>query len=68
MVAADGPILLIPMTPNSLNQEKEDNNLCVSYMTLRKVITDLSSSCLLVLLLVKLCSKHYRVIFMSPKT
>ena len=37
MVAADGPMLLIPITPNSLNQNKEDN-LCVSYRTLWKMI------------------------------
>lgn len=58
MVAADGPILLIPMTPNNLNQGKEDN-LCF-YTTLRKIIIDLLTSCLLGLLLFKLRSEHYR--------
>lgn len=68
MVAADGPILLIPMTPNNLNQEGKI--IYVSYATLRKIIIDLLTSCLLGFLLFKLCSEHYRdtiiYVFMRP--
>lgn len=51
MVSANGPILLIPMAPNSSNQKKE-GSLYVSYTTLRKMIIDWLSNCLLGLLLV----------------
>lgn len=37
MVSASGPTLLIPLTPEGLNQENEDS-LCISYATSRKVI------------------------------
>lgn len=37
MASASGPTLLIPLTPEGLNQEKEDR-LCISYTTSRKVI------------------------------
>lgn len=37
MASASGPTLLILLTPEGLNQEKEDS-LCISYTTSRAVI------------------------------
>lgn len=67
MVSANGPILLIPMTPNSSNQKKE-GNLYVFYTTLWKMIIDWWSKCLLGLLLVNSILNITEILsFTSPK-
>lgn len=68
MVSANGPILLISMTPNSSSKKKKEGNLYVSYTTLRKMIIDCLSNCFLGLLLVNSILNITEILsFTSPK-